>query len=507
MIEIIKKHKEQEAVAKIIKDSGLGVNFVTFNELLDSLTKLKDLAVSRASKLRTRTYETQNDLLEQEIKKFNFFQKYFTQKEEFKKTTESIDSLHKKEDSLTAERKTLDKLINKLREIIDTVYIEKNKFESKKSFEDFGYTYNTAKTFIESLGLDAVLTPEDLTSFNPNANKETGNFKDYAAVHITSYTPESSIKTSYSATNDKILERFLSYSTTPNPEQTEDYATLGNTTYYIPYQPFRNTVHFCLNSPVDGGFFGASNWEKMKYAIICPLTDLQPQIKGTVPQDTFIEGDYNFTKNTVILCPANEVDVLKKQNPNITFVTYDSNIQPPPRTTATGTEQDVASAHLYAPFVISNILGYKYIKTHPHYGFVDKVETAKYQKLAEGAGYEYAWHSNTKSHKDEENKWKIYKNAVILSIIEKEGLSFDEIQDSFISCYFSNIDESLIEDTLGFLIPEIGKEKFDQLVARIKALHKETSKLSDSFSYQKDYSKIKSIVDEISQPENTQPNF
>ena len=57
------------------------------------------------------------------------------------------------------------------------------------------------------------------------------------------------------------------------------------------------------------------------------------------------------------------------------------------------------------------------------------------------------------------------------------------------------------------LIPEIGKEKFEQLVARIKALHKETSKLADSFSYQKDYSKIKAIIDEISQPEVTQPNF
>ena len=507
MIEIIKKHKEQEAVAKIIKDSGLGVKFSTFNELLDSLTKLKNLAVSRSSKLRTRTYETQNDLFEQEVKKFNFFEKYFTKKEEFKSTTESIDSLHKKEDSLTAERKTLDKLISKLDEIINTIYIEKNKFEEKKSFEDFGYTYDTAKAFIESLGLNAVLTPEDLASFNPNTQKKTAGFEDYAAVHITSYIPDSNIKTSYSATKDKILERFSSYSTTSNPEQTEDYATLGNTTYYIPYQPFRNTVHFCLNSPVDGGFFGASGWEQMKYAVICPLTDLKPQIKGTVPQDTFIEGDYNFTKNTVILCPANEVNALKKQNPNATFVAYDNTLQPPPRTTTSGTEQDVASAHLYTPFVISNVLGYKHLKTHPHYGFIDEAETNKYKKLATNAGYEYAWHTHTQSHKDEENKWKIYKNAVILSIIEKEGLSFDDIQNSFNSCYFSSIDESLVEETLEFLIPEIGKEKFEQLVARIKALHKETSKLADSFSFQKDYSKIKAIIDEISQPEVTQPNF
>ena len=203
---------------------------------------------------------------------------------------------------------------------------------------------------------------------------------------------------------------------------------------------------------------------------------------------------------------ANEKDEIQKKNPKATIVPYDNSILKTQENSSSKAEPTMASAHTFAPFVISNILGYKFLKTHPHYGFIDESETKTYRQLSEGAGFEYAWHAHTQSHVDEENKWKIYKNALILQIIEKEGFSFDEIKDGFMFYYFSNIDESLIDETLEFLKPAIGPESLEKLKSNIKALNKARIKYNESSSLAKNTDEIKSIVVSISNTEDLQPN-
>ena len=521
MIEIIKKHEEHKLVERLCEESGFSIHFQNFSSLIDTLNKLINLSKTRKTKKNNQSYEDFEKLLEtnETLRKFNFFEKKFTKKGQYNETLKKSESLRQSSEALETESRQLFNLSMKLQDFLNIVLAQKKEFNNKKTLKDFGYTYQQAKTLIESQGMDVVLTLEDLQSFDPNLEKETKDFDDYVAIHITSYKPNGCVQTSYSATKDDRIKNFFRYSTTKDPTQTQDFIQLGNTTYYFPYQPFRNTAHFCLNSPVDGGFFGANDWEKMKYAVFAPYNDLKKQIKGTVPQDTFIEGDYIFSDNTVLLCPASEKDEFKKKNPNATIILYDDSIQPTPKTIdlgigqKTAIEQKTASAHLFAPFVISNIMGYKYLQTHPHYGFVTKSghdveENNKYKALAEGAGFEYAWHSNTESHSAEQEKWKIFRNAATLTIIEKEGLDVDEIIDSFMSNYFSSIDESLINETLEFLRPEIGDEKLNKLISRLKAINKEEKIVRDDLNYekQKDAKKaIYAIVKEVSKEH--QSNF
>ena len=381
-------------------------------------------------------------------------------------------------------------MIAKIQKALCNAREKKNEFDQKKTFSDFGFTYETAKAFIESLGFDAVLTLEDLQSFDPNKHKETKSLEDYVATHITQYIPNGQIQTGNSAMQSTRLHDFFDYSKTSRKDTLASPVTLGKQTYFIRHQSFRNTIHFCLNSPVGGGFAFASDWESMKYAVFCPLNEIKPQVKGSVPQDTFIEGDYNFTNNTVILCPASEKEIMKKQNPMTTTILYDDK---------------QASAHTFMPFVVSNILGYKYLETSPTLGFGDKTENEKFRNLAQNEGFEITLHTNSQSSVNETMQWKIYHNAAVLNIIEQEGLSFDEIKDRLAVEYFTEIDESLISNTLDFLKPAIGEDKFNRLVSHLKLLNKESESIQNKFPSAENAKAVKTIIDEVSQQSSKQP--
>lgn len=506
MIEIIKKHEEQKAVKRLTQELGIGIHFSTFDELIASLNKLKTISNSQTEKNAAKTTAVYDEWSAESKKTFNLFEKFFTKKAEYKQTTENLQKFKQTEQELRDKQSYISQIHYKIVNALYAISAAKEDFEKLKTFADFGYTYESACKLIESMGLVPILTPDDIASFNPNADKKIESFDDLAAVHVTSFTPDSAIKSSHSATKKDMLKRFVSYSTTPNENQTEDSVRFGETSYYIPYQPFRETVHFCINSPVSGGFFGSSDWAKMKYAIICPFSDIQPQIKASVPQDTYIEGDYNFTDNTVIICPANERENIQKKNPTARVICYDSEKQPEPKNDSLGKHQVAASAHYYTPFVISNILGYKFIDNHPHYGFMNEDETKKFKELTDAAGFEYIMHSNTNDHNIEQQKWKIYKNAVILSIIENESLDFNSIGKDFYEYYFQNIDESLIEETLSFLKTKLGAAKFKKLIETMKALNKETQKIHNSSPYGRSYDSLGLIVEQYTSKETAQPN-
>lgn len=506
MIEIIKKYEEPKVIERLTQELGIGLHFSTFDELIDSLNKLKIISISQKDKNKAKIAAVYDEWSAEAKKSFNLFEKFFTKKVEYKQTTENLQKFEQTEQSLRDKQSYIEQIHYKIVNASHIISTAKKEFEEKKSFADFGYTYETACKLIESMGLIPVLTPADLASFNPNADKKIESFDDFAAVHVTRFAPDSVIKSSHSATKEDVLKRFMSYSTTPNENQTEVSVNFGETSYYIPYQSFRETIHFSINSPVSGEFYGASDWANMKYAVICPFSDIQSQIKVAIPQDTYIVGDYNFTNNTVVICPINEYEQIKKKNPTARIICYDSEKQPEPVTDCSGTYQSHASAHLYAPFVISNVLGYKFINNHPHYGFIDENETKKFKELTNAAGFEYVMHSNTNDHIIEEQKWLIYKNAVMLSIIEKENLDIHSINKDFYECYFQDINESLIEETLDFLKPEIGPAKFKKLVETMKALNKETKKISENSPNYRKYSSLNPIIEQYVNEEAFQPN-
>ncbi|NGX32731.1 MAG: hypothetical protein K1060chlam4_00781 [Candidatus Anoxychlamydiales bacterium] len=64
----------------------------------------------------------------------------------------------------------------------------------------------------------------------------------------------------------------------------------------------RSSIHFAIGELVRP--LGEMSWEDRKYAIVTPLDQLYPQLVNLNCYDTFIIGDFELNKGTVVLVPA-----------------------------------------------------------------------------------------------------------------------------------------------------------------------------------------------------------
>ncbi len=64
---------------------------------------------------------------------------------------------------------------------------------------------------------------------------------------------------------------------------------------------FRPTVHFALGELVRE--HGHSSWDSRRYAIVAPLQQLEPQLANVMTHDTFVLGDLQLQKGSVLLAP------------------------------------------------------------------------------------------------------------------------------------------------------------------------------------------------------------
>lgn len=133
--------------------------------------------------------------------------------------------------------------------------------------------------------------------------------RDLIMVHKTNFLPVNGVMYSARDTGAKTFATF----------------TLNGKNHQIEYLVGNDTLHFALNGPVGDHMLG--NWNDKKYAILIPYNEVEKSnLLRLAPEDTFFQGKVNLPSSAIILCPKEEKEIVKKNNPNITVIGYDETI-------------------------------------------------------------------------------------------------------------------------------------------------------------------------------------
>lgn len=181
-------------------------------------------------------------------------------------------------------------------------------------------TIEEGKTFI--------LTEDMIDVGIKNIDKPIRSLDDLVMVHKTNYFPYGAVKTPFET---KKTADWPIKCTIDGEEKT----------YIIPFKSYRNTAHFCLNGAVESHTYGG--WDETKYAIFMPLAKNKDKIIAGTECDLFSWGSVPITDNGYILCPKNELDMMREANPTAHIVGYEG-----------------TSVSPYVNVFLSNILEYKY---------------------------------------------------------------------------------------------------------------------------------------------------
>lgn len=103
--------------------------------------------------------------------------------------------------------------------------------------------------------------------------------------------------------------------------------TIDNKTYPISSLNGRGTVHTTINAEVGSHEFG--NWNRRKYAALMPFDAIyskqKDKIIGFDTVDTYFMNTLNLANGGYILCPCEEIEEVKRKNPNVTIIGYEGN--------------------------------------------------------------------------------------------------------------------------------------------------------------------------------------
>ena len=132
---------------------------------------------------------------------------------------------------------------------------------------------------------------------------------DLMMVHKTNFLPINGVMYSARDTGAKSIETF----------------TLNGKNHQIEYLVGNDTLHFALNGPVGDHMQG--NWNDRKYAVLIPFDEVEKSnLLNCAPEDTYFQGKINLPGSAIILCPKEEKEIVKKNNPNVTVIGYDETI-------------------------------------------------------------------------------------------------------------------------------------------------------------------------------------
>lgn len=245
--------------------------------------------------------------------RFNIVEKFFTKRKEYNESKK----IHKR-------IKELPKLIEKISKEVE---VKKSKFEKdfsasnldlKKSniegtikalenttnIKELGMNPIEAMQFLESHGIQPILNDSDKTIIeNPRNYTSKSSF---IGVHKTIYPPSADMIKTSKDSNAKI----------------EQSVILNGEEYKYKIRSSRDTVHMAINDevyPNDGG-----NWDHCTYSILMPLKDIpNNKIAAATPQDTFTNGSIELKEDSWIICPKNELKMVKEANPGVHVIGYE----------------------------------------------------------------------------------------------------------------------------------------------------------------------------------------
>ncbi len=181
-----------------------------------------------------------------------------------------------------------------------------------KTLKKMGLSFEDAIKVLTSNGIDFSLDENDINVYanETNADKDFKDLSDFVLVHKTMFAPKGDVvKTAHEA--GVVVDSDLKA------------INVNGKDIRVPVKVFRNTLHFCVNTEVTGGFIGANDWDNYRYAVIVPFTSVkQEKIANFFTVDTYTNGGVELDKSCYILCPEEDYEMIKKDNPNTNVIKY-----------------------------------------------------------------------------------------------------------------------------------------------------------------------------------------
>ena len=327
---------------------------------------------------------------------FSFFEKFFTKRKEYRQYKSKIKEVSEVSKKIQDLKSKIDRETERLRSTgitsrFDEVMQKIEIVTESSSLCDLGISPIEAIQILEKNGIQPILTEADMVVSPHESSYDTKS--SLICVHKTHYPPSSNMIKS--ARDSKV-------------KRTKSIEVNGKT-YEYSYYDSRDTVHFSMNNEVSSHSHGS--WDTCEYAILIPFSDISNQKIGcAIPADTFTKGSIDFSENTWILCPEDEVEKIKKLNPctKAHILGY------------TKSKQSVLG---FPPAFLSQ-LGYN-AETVENYSWSDSEKTIQFKNFIESNGITYAGHTGSSYHYDENLLNSLNECIAICKLIQHENLSSD----------------------------------------------------------------------------------
>ena len=301
------------------------------------------------------------------VTKILLFKEYKKQKKEYEQKIEEYNNKRLQYEQAMKEYETkkeeLEKRLEELKLIWESKKLEEirnryNKIKEANNIKELGYSFNQIQELFKQKNIPIVIDETDeIIDNESNFDK----LEDLVLVHKTGYAP----------TNDEIK------TTTNSNAQHQQQIEIGGTQLDISFNIIRDTVHFAVNGEVGSHFYGS--WDGLKYAIIIPFTDV-PNIISFSTGDTYTKGNVDISKG-YLLCPEEEVEQIKKNNPNLTIIGYKGeNVDEKANAfiTMLGYKKEKVCTHGWenkdSEKALDTVLSKTYIRSGEHSGSTERIE-------------------------------------------------------------------------------------------------------------------------------------
>ena len=258
------------------------------------------------------------------------------------------------------------------------------RIEETTTLGELGIQPFEAMKLLEANGITPILDESDREIFERPRNYQSKN--DLIMVHKTDFIPKNN---RLSTQKEAGVERNLK-------------VNLDGKDYEFSYLIERDTVHTSMNDEVSSHMFG--EWDHCRYTVLQPFAEVaNEKIGATVPNDTYTKGGIDLTANAWILCPANQVDEVKKENPSVHVLGY----------------QGENSAGLAAPFLSQ--LGYRAEKVGM-WGWEDEQSQNQFFQLAEKENLKVQQHNDSVESETEDYLIACNKTISIMKMLRENNL-------------------------------------------------------------------------------------
>ena len=286
-----------------------------------------------------------------------------------------------------------------------------------------------------------ILTQNDLNQTFDDKGKEITDISDLVLVHKTNFIPENGvIKSSRDA--GALLD---------------DYFEVGGEGYSVKYLYERNTVHFCVNGEVASHSLG--DWDKTKYIIITPFDKAdKTSFVGGMAVDLYTEGSFVIPEGSYILCPRNEMELVKNMNPTLKTIGYEGEY-----------------AKGYGDFLI-RLLGYKK-ESIGAWAWSNENDGKIFIEILKEMGLRSDAHFGSKEAKRDFVLTEMNAICEILKTVKQQGLivdskTYDEVNEEISTRIRREIDTFLTPNMLDVFFEKLEKQSeiiiSDEMKDRIK---------------------------------------